>query len=151
MDRELPDQPTQTLPSVHSKQPENLPEVEVAAALSRLALHYWRPDFSPSQVKLLLQDFLHDLEHYSPRDIEYACESYRRDPANKFFPTPGALLGILKRYDTSEPSLPRYVPPLQIEMARATKSVAQILRENGFDKAAERWRRGNVSHETERP
>jgi len=132
------------------KQPENLPEVEVAAALSRLALHYWRPDFSPSQVKLLLQDFLHDLQRYSPSDIEYACEAYRRDPANKFFPTPGALLGILKRYDTCEPSLPRYQAPLQIGMKLATKSVAQILHENGFEKAAQAWG-PDVSHETERP
>lgn len=90
---------------------------EVAASLARLALHYWRPDFTPAQAKLLLADFLHDLQGYPPKDVEYACAAYRQNPENRFYPTPGQLLEILKRYDPPR-SRPTYrAPRVELQVA----------------------------------
>lgn len=63
--------------------------------LGRLSLHYWRPDFTPEQAKLMFQDFARDLAHATAAELEHVCEEYRRDAANKFFPTPGKLLKLL--------------------------------------------------------
>ena len=130
---------TKILPSGQLQPQRNTTEVvEIAAILSKLALHYWRPEFSESQAKQLLQDFLQDLERYAVRDIEYACKVYRQNPENKFYPTPGQLLGILGRYETKETGrLEAYRAP-QIEMRQATKSVAQVLLEHGF--SAHGWK-----------
>jgi hypothetical protein len=112
---------------------------EVAAILSRLALHYWRPDFTPAQAKLMLQDFLHDLDGYTPKDVNYACEVYRQNAENRFYPTPGQLLAILRRYESPSPRLPRFQAPRQIGMTQSTKTVAQVLREHGYEAAAQSW------------
>lgn len=64
--------------------------------LSRLAIHYYRPDFAEGQVKLLIQDYLQDLRSYAPPQIEEAIREYRQNAENRFFPTTGQLLGILK-------------------------------------------------------
>lgn len=74
---------------------------EVMAMLGKLALHYWRPDFSEQQAKLLFADFVEDLREYSPERIEAACTAYRRNPENRFFPTPGQLRAC--------------IPPLKVE------------------------------------
>lgn len=48
--------------------------------------------------KSLLADFLSDLEPYTVLEIQTAIATYRRDPDNRFFPTPGALIGIMDRH-----------------------------------------------------
>lgn len=71
--------------------------MKISATLSRLALHFWRPDFTPIQAQYLMEDYLEDLRGYSSNQVESACRNYRRDPENKFFPTPGQLIDLIPR------------------------------------------------------
>ena len=131
--------PTKASPSVPS-QPQRTPEenTAVGAILSRLALHYWRPDFTPMQAKLLVQDYLADLGAFTPEQINQACAEYRRNGENKFFPTSGQLLKLLAS-GSSHCRLPTYRAPAALEAPRATKSVAQVLKEHGFDREGTAW------------
>ena len=65
---------------------------EMADVLARLSLHFHRPDFGPAQASLIVSDFMADLTGATAAMVDEACGVYRRDPANKFFPTPGMLL-----------------------------------------------------------
>jgi hypothetical protein len=114
--------------------------------LAELALHFWRPNFTPTQVKHLLADFLEDLEDYTPAEVAEACKIYRCNSENRWFPTPGMLLAILKRYEMSKPKGIAAQPNtnLQIDYARGPfKSVAEIL------KAAEHKKKHKTFHEQE--
>lgn len=117
-------------------------------ALTRLALHYHRPDMSQAMAEQLLVDMLTDLERFSSADVERACMRWRTS-AERFFPTSGQLIEMIQGASFSSP--PRrlqlfkgYPEPEQ----QATKSVAQVLREHGHDKAAdgyEAWKRRNAT------
>lgn len=85
-----------------------------------------------------------DLEKYSAADINAACIEYRRDVANKYYPKSAELLAILNPKPSEfghdrGPRLPMYEGPPPLSGPRATKSVAEVLREHGFDHAAGRW------------
>lgn len=67
----------------------------ILVLLAKLALVYWRPDFSPQQAKELYSQYLDDLRDLPFTEIICAAEKYRRNPENKFFPTPGQLRGIV--------------------------------------------------------
>ncbi len=71
-------------------------EKAILVLLAKLALVYWRPDFTPSQAKQLYDQYLDDLQEYPFADISEACQKYRRDGENKFFPTPGQLRSIIE-------------------------------------------------------
>lgn len=71
--------------------------------LIELSSHYYRPTFSAGQYRALISDFVTDLGGYDLAAIKTAVEEYRRDPENKFFPHPGALIGLIK---TSPNKLP---------------------------------------------
>lgn len=120
-------------------------KMEVSAILARLALHYWRPDFTPEQTKLLIADYLDDLQRYNPDQIALACRDFRMDGGNKFFPKSGELIQLIK--DRRPPAcgtrLQRFegFPPLK--GPQATKSVAQVLREHGYFSAAAKWEKKN--------
>lgn len=68
---------------------------EISALLARLSLHYWRPDYTPQQAALVVDDFVRDLTGVTAAELVEACDEYRRDPKNRFFPTPGQLLALL--------------------------------------------------------
>lgn len=63
--------------------------------LSRLALHYYRPDFTEGQAKLLILDMASDLDPYTAGDVEVAIGAYRRNSANKFFPRSGDIIEVI--------------------------------------------------------
>ena len=63
--------------------------------LSKLAIHYYRPDFSEGQARQLISDMVQDLIEFPVPEIDMAITLYRRDPANKYFPTPAALRAIV--------------------------------------------------------
>jgi len=63
--------------------------------LGKLALVYWRPDFTPKQAEQLYAQFLDDLRDLPFESIVGAIEAYRRNPENKFYPTPGQLRGLI--------------------------------------------------------
>lgn len=136
--------PMKTSQSGLSLQPktstENSKAEAVAASLARLALHYWRPDFAPQQARLLLADFLSDLAPYSPEEISAACDAYRRS-GEKFFPTPGNLLQHIRQERGPRPRLQTFRAADRNLLAgpQATKTVAEVLRENGFADAARKW------------
>ncbi len=64
--------------------------------LAKLALMYWRPDFTPGQAKQLYEMYLDDLRVYSFYDITKACAKFRQNADNKFFPTSGQLRGLIE-------------------------------------------------------
>ena len=67
---------------------------EMAAHLAKLALHFWTPNMSPEQASQKFQDFFADLEGISEPTLARACQQYRTDPSNSYFPTPGKLLAL---------------------------------------------------------
>lgn len=81
---------------------------EIITLLSRLALHYWRPDFTEAQAKLVIQDFVRILSPISYGELDRACTAWLSNAENKFFPKPGELLALAK-------------PKLQEGSARARK------------------------------
>src|SRR5262245_40849754 len=66
----------------------------ILVLLAKLALVYWRPDFTPAQAKQLYSQYLDDLRPYSFADVSEAIEKYRQSPDSKFYPTPGELRGL---------------------------------------------------------
>lgn len=64
--------------------------------LGKLAIHYWRPDFTEAQARQLYSDYVHDLRDYAFADINDAIVKYRRDQNAKFYPTVGQLVGIIR-------------------------------------------------------
>lgn len=72
--------------------------------LAKLALVYWRPDFTPMQAEQLYMQYLDDLREFSFKDIAWAIATYRRDPESKFYPSPGQLRGLLAKPYSWDPN-----------------------------------------------
>jgi hypothetical protein len=53
---------------------------------------YYRATLSPVQFAM----YAEDLSELTPEQLVKACKEYRRNPANKFFPLPSALISIVK-------------------------------------------------------
>lgn len=51
---------------------------------------------TPDQMTLRYQVFYDDLRHLTERELAVACERYRKNPENRFFPTLGQLLALTK-------------------------------------------------------
>lgn len=63
--------------------------------LAKLAVIYWRPDFTMSQLREMYSQYLDAIEQFAFKDIAAAIEKWRNDGANKFFPTPGELRSLI--------------------------------------------------------
>lgn len=88
-------------PSTNSKQREGRAR-SIFALLGRLALHYYRPDFTEGQSKLVIEDMIGDLIEYDPRDVAEACTAWRRKPEASYFPKSGQLIGCIReRHEAS--------------------------------------------------
>ena len=66
--------------------------VEILEALAA----YYRTQITPMQFAM----YAEDLSCLSPDELVKACKEYRRNPANKFFPLPSALIAIVKPVET---------------------------------------------------
>lgn len=66
--------------------------------LAALAVHYYRPDFTPGQAKSLIGDMVEDLAEFTVPEIEVAIRGWRKDASKRFFPR-GAELAELIRAD----------------------------------------------------
>jgi hypothetical protein len=111
----------------------------VTMLLSRLAIHYYRPDFTEGQAKCLIQDMLEDLDTFSVREVELAIKTYRQNAENRFFPRGADLRKII--LDWRGPAvqrLPKHTAYPRPERP-ATKSVGQVLRDNGLEASARSW------------
>lgn len=143
-DQNLPAQMTSGLPAQRS----HVQDDRKTAALLKLSSHYWRPDATPTQAAEVIEDFMEDLSHLTPDDVERACMRYRMNQENRFFPTPGQLLGALKSsFDLPKSRLPAF-RPYQDPERRATKSVAEILAESGQVAASDAWRKWKYNRES---
>lgn len=80
----------------------------ILALLGKLALHYWRPDFTPGQARQVYADYVYDLGPFALSDIASAINKYRQTGANRFFPASGALIDIITQPSAweSEPNAP---------------------------------------------
>lgn len=67
---------------------------DIAALLAKLALHYWRPNFTDQQAKQLYMDYIGDLKIYPLDVIDQAVGVYRRNAKNKWFPKSGELIEL---------------------------------------------------------
>lgn len=126
------------LPVFRDTSPASPPNPEkakqVAILLAKLAVHYYRPDFTEAAAQSLIGDMVEDLHKFPIVDTEQAIKQYRRDPKNRFFPNSGQLIAIL-RPEGSEPRrrLPQYDPTdYEVTGPLATKSAAQVLAEHGL-------------------
>lgn len=54
--------------------------------LGRLAVHYYRPDFTPAAAKSMVEDMADDLGEFTLAEIEVAIRAYRLDASERFFP-----------------------------------------------------------------
>lgn len=133
------------MPSAPTSQQTTQPSErkQIAAILARLALHFWRPDFTPEQARMVIEDYLDDLRGYSPTQIERACMQFRKRPDSTFFPKSGQLLGILgadRELDPPRSRLPTWRAPAALMAPRGKlKTVAEVLRDSGHTVAADRW------------
>ncbi len=62
--------------------------------LRALAVTHPMQELNEAEASLKFRIFCEDLGHIPERIIVEACKSYRRDPENRFFPTPGQMLAI---------------------------------------------------------
>lgn len=62
--------------------------VEILEALAA----YYREQLSPLQLAM----YAEDLSCLTPEQLVEAVKTYRRNPANKFFPLPAALIGVIR-------------------------------------------------------
>lgn len=94
----------------------------------------------------MLEDMLSDLGNFSVIEVERACMRYRMNGENRFFPTSGQLMAEPKEKPVVPHSnLKRLAPDefVNPHAARKLKSVAQVLREHGYDAAAGKWEARN--------
>lgn len=78
----------------------------ILALLAKLSLHYWRPEFTPSQAKQMYADYVEDLREYALSDVSDAVKFYRRGGAT-FFPTSGQLVQIIRTIPSWDIRTPR--------------------------------------------
>lgn len=110
-------------------------------ALTKLRSHFYQPGQTEAQIRGVIDDMLEDLDGLTPYQVEDACANYRRDSANKFFPTPGQIIEALRgKYSEPPHRLPKY-NPAEFDCPRVgkLKPVGQILREHGFQRSAEQY------------
>ncbi len=94
------EEPRQHLSIVPYKTPPpkvTITRQDLARHLMGLSVIYpARNSMSEAELTLRLHVFWEDLKGLSEGELSYACERYRKDPENKFFPHPGALLALAK-------------------------------------------------------
>lgn len=85
----------------------------ISIELAKLAPHYFRPDFGQPQAEALFEAFVEDLSDFATCEVELAIREYRRNPANKFFPTTGQIraLAVMAAKERAEIARPRRALP----------------------------------------
>lgn len=73
--------------------------MQIALLLSKLAINYYRPDFTEGQAKQLISTMVSDLEEFPVPEVDRAITLYRRQPAapgkQKYFPDVSVLRNII--------------------------------------------------------
>lgn len=106
----------------------------IMALLGKLALHYWRPDFTPGQAKQVYADYVEHLLPYPMVEIAASIKCYQASPDSNFYPSIGRLLQPM----TSAPawyvgSGAKYAAELRAE---AEKELQAVQKKIGAGRAA---------------
>lgn len=82
--------------------------------LIRLGSHFWPKDFTPSQAKHLLIDYLEDLKKYRVVEIEHFCRDWRTNISKKNFPKVAEIIAAVgqSRRDIAEAAAARDRPKI---------------------------------------
>lgn len=105
---------------------------EIVTELERLSIHFPRTDMDSRKWQALFETFVEDLGTLPIVQIRQGCQRYRKNAANRFFPTPGQLIEACqnpfetspgRRYDpmpTPLPEIGQCVTPerMRADMAR---------------------------------
>lgn len=90
-------QEQQPLPCVTRYGTPTVTQKELAIILGRLAAHFPSRNLSAKQAEYVVADWFSDVKHFPAATLEAACTKWRRDPENKWFPTPGQLIALCNR------------------------------------------------------
>lgn len=83
----------ESLLSIRQGEPPCTPE-RLIAYLRALAVTHPMQELSEAEASLKFRIFCEDLAQVPEQIIMAACRSYRRDPKNRFFPTPGQMIAL---------------------------------------------------------
>lgn len=71
-------------------------KAQILARIVSLELLYGRQPMTDSERRIWLETYCEDLKGRADDEIGNACKRYRQDAKNRYFPTPGQLLELLK-------------------------------------------------------
>jgi len=80
---------------------------QILARVAALELLYGRQSMTDAERRVWLETYCEDLGTHTDDQIADACKRYRQDGANRFFPTPGALLDLMKNPYADPPTASR--------------------------------------------
>jgi len=108
--------------------PALTPRDEIAAHLGRLRLHYPMREMSQEHVRLVMEDYLDDLEQFRPELIEMALRHYRRTPGTKWFPSVGEIMACLRPLTTRVHGDGRGGHPPRVPLSKSfDRRIAEVL------------------------
>ncbi len=67
---------------------------QIMARITALEMHYPKSPMTDGERRMWFQTFCEDFQHKTDAELAYACQRYRQDAGNKFFPSPGQLLTL---------------------------------------------------------
>ena len=114
---------------------------EMVAELERLAMVYPRADMDSRKWSILFLTFFEDLGRLTLENLRDGCSRYRRNPSNRFFPSPGQLLDACRDpYD--DPPARRYAPLAalgrRLTPDEAAAAIERVRATTGYDVSVER-------------
>lgn len=109
-----------------------------------LELLYGRQAMSDAERRVWLETYCDDLGAYTDEEIANACRRYRQDGENKYFPTPGALLALMKNPYADPPSANRYTQ-LHGGGCRCARCVNKVPSEGFFRAPPEDYARDDAT------
>ncbi len=89
-------------PAISLRKTPSATEREILRHLLALEVIFPCQHLDRDQTKLKYRIFFEDLRGLSEPAIAQACRQYRLNPENRFFPTPGQLLGVAPDPDEAE-------------------------------------------------
>lgn len=67
---------------------------DIQVCLGKLVLHCPTQNMGPEQQTMLFRDYINDLSRFPAHIVALACEDYRLNPANRFFPSAAKLIEL---------------------------------------------------------
>ena len=107
---------------------------DLTIELERLAIHFPRTDMDARKWQLLFETFRLDFQGMTLAEIQNGCRRYRKNPENRFFPTPGQLLAACANpYDSPKGKTYDPLPALPMVGECVTpERMRETLKQHGF-------------------